>query len=309
MRAAVVHSRTAGRFRRARRRRNVNAMTSTSRSLPDGPALLVDPDPLLAAVPGLLGFTPERSVVLLAFEDSRTLIATMRHDLTFTPDGRPDAEMHRQLRSLGRIVAGYDAAGVVCVIVDDRFAGADLSGADIAAELLRYRASFRAVERSFTAAGGLSAGFVLPEIAAGAPWFTGWEPRTRPGRTRPPAPFGGAVADRGLLTDPRLSPVALERAVYNGRPLLGRRSDLRAALEPRAHCDSDVCAPVEPVVPPAPPGPRETQGARLVLSRVRAGASGTLACSEVNALAEALCSVHTRDILLALSVTIGDRVA
>lgn len=273
-------------------------MTSIPHPLPDGSAVLIDPDPLLAAVPGLLGFTPERSIVLLAFADARTLIATMRHDLTLTGAGRPDTAMRRQLAQLGRIVAGYGAAGVVCVIADDRFAAAEP-----VTELIRYRATFRAVERSFNASGGLSAGFVLPGFSAGARWFTGWEPRARPGRERPPAPFGGDVADSGLLSDPRLSPVALERAVYSGRPLLPRREDLRAALEPRAHCDSAVCRPIEPAVPPAPPGPRETSGARLVLSRIREGASGRLECGQVNALGEALCSVHTRDILLALALT------
>lgn len=273
-------------------------MTSTPRPLPDGSAVLIDPDPLLAAVPGLLGFTPERSIVLLAFADARTLIATMRHDLTFTPEGRPDTAMRRQLAQLGRIVAGYGTAGVACVIVDDRFAAAEP-----ATEMVRYGASFRAVERSFTAAGGLSAGFVLPEFSAGARWSTGWEPRRRPGRERPPAPFGGAVADSGVLSDPRLSPVALERAVYNGRPVLSRREDLHAALAPRPHCDSAVCRPIVPVVPPAPPGPREADGARLVLSQVREGASGRLECDRVNALGAALCSVHTRDILLALALT------
>lgn len=264
-------------------------MTSLPHFLSDGSALQVDPDPLLSAVPGLLGFRPERSLVLLAFADSRTLMVTLRLDLELLPDGKPAPVLRDSIANLGTIVAGYGAVGVVAVVVDAR--------AD------DYPAVFRAVERSFTAVGGLSAGFVIGEMATGARWFTSWEPRCRPGRSRPPAPFAGEVAPHGRLSDPLMSPVALQRAVFGGRRILERRDDLAAVLEPRAHCDSTTCRPVLPMVAPAPPGAADAAGARLVLRQVRRGADGDLSCAEVNALAEALCSVHTRDVLLALSLT------
>lgn len=272
--------------------------------LPERPTVILDPDPLLSAVPGLMGFTPERSAVLMAFSPERVLLATMRVDLMLTAEGRPDRRMRAQVSRLGTIVAGYGAAGVVCAVVDDRFDSADLAG-----EMVRYGSTFRLVERSCRAAGGLSAGFVLPGFSAGARWFTGWFPECRRGAQTPPAPFAGPVADTGVLSDPALSSVALQRAVYHGRPLLAHRSDLAAILAPGPHCDSASCRPVTPMVPPAAPGPRDTEGAARVLGVVRRaadrapGAELTLDCTQVNGLAEALYSVHTRDVLLALAVT------
>lgn len=280
-------------------------MMTTPSQLPERSALFADPEPLLSAVPGLLGFTPERSVILTLFADARTLVATLRFDLEVDSAGRPTVEMQEQVRQFGTIVAGYDeVAGVVAIIVDDRF---DPLAAD--AELVRYGVAFRLVERCFEVVGGLSAGFVLAAFAEGARWFTGWHPRPRRGCDAPPAPFAGPVPDSGVLPDPALSPVALQRAVYNGRPVLPKRSDLVAALAPGMHCDSPVCRPRRPVVPPGPPGARERAGATTVLDRIRevadqaAGRGVRLECGEVNELAEALCSVHTRDLLLGVAVT------
>lgn len=265
---------------------------------PGGSAALVDPDPLLAAIPGLLGFTPERSVVLLAFAAPSTLITTMRQDLSFTPAGRPDVGMRASLRELGEIVGEYGTAGMIAVVVDDR-----LDRADLATELVRYGAVIRAVECRFGAAGGVCAGFVAAELAAGAEWFTVWQPYCRPGEVSPPAPLRGPVAESGLLSDPLLSPVALQRAVYGGRPLLPRRSDLVALLDARPHCDDQLCRPLEPVVPPGVPGMADTARVQLVLDRITEGVGRRLTCPDANALAEALSSVHARDVLLALSLT------
>lgn len=278
-------------------------MTSSSQ-LPGRSALYADPDPLLAAVPGLLGFTPERSVVLTLFADSRTLVATLRLDLVLDARGLPHPAMAQQVEQLGAIVVGYpDVAGVVAIVVDDRS-----SHAGAGTEPGSYRPLCRLIERHFGAVGGLSAAFVLSELASGAPWSTAWHPRPRRGRPRPPAPFVRPVPDSGRLSDPAISSVALERAVTSGRSVLPTRSALVEALAPGPHCDSACCRPRQPVVPPAPPGTRERDGARRVIECLEriAGVRGggvTLECAEVNALAEALCSVHTRDLLLALSAT------
>ncbi|MFZ2512666.1 MAG: DUF4192 domain-containing protein [Gordonia sp. (in: high G+C Gram-positive bacteria)] len=277
---------------------------TTSSQLPERSARYADPDPLLAAVPGLLGFTPERSVVLALFADSRTLVATLRLDLAVDAHGRPETSTRQQLQQLGAIVAGYDdVAGLAAIIVDDRFVP-DAAGTAVNA----YRRTFRLIERSFGEVGGLSAGFVIGELVHGAPWFTAWHPRPRLGRVRPPAPFFSPVPAAGVLSDPAISAVALQRAVYSGRPVLPRRSDLVAALVPGPHCDSVLCRPRTGPVPPAPPGTRDRNGATLVVERIRQIADQTvgiveLTCDETNELAEALCSVHTRDLLLALAVT------
>lgn len=272
-------------------------MTSLPQPTPDG-ALLIDPDPLLAAIPGLLGFRPQRSVVLMAFDDSRILLATMRQDLLLDDDGRPEPAMRRQLVELGEIVTGYGASGVMATVVDDRCAAAESAG-----EPVRYGALFRVIERVFASAGGLSAGFVVDEFVNGARWFTAWEPRCRSGRSCPPSPFDGAVAPSGRLSDPLLAPIALQRAVFGGRRILDNRDELAGLLASRTHCDDADCRPVEPFVPPAPPGPRDATRARTVLAAIERGADQSFTCAEVNELAEALSAVHTRDLLLALSLT------
>lgn len=275
---------------------------TTSSPLPERSAGYADPDPLLAAVPGLLGFIPERSVVLTLFADNRTLVATLRLDLAVDGDGCPQLAMRQQLKQLGVIVAGYaDVAGVAAIIVDDRFTADD-------AGVHRYGRTFALVERSFGEIGGLSAGFVTASLTCGAVWFTAWHPRPRRGHTRPPAPFVRPVPDTGVLSDPAISSIAVHRAVYTGRPVLPTRADLLAELTPAAHCDSAHCRPRHPVVPPEPPGARDRAGASLVVACVRRiadqPAGGVrLTCEEVNELAEALCSVHTRDLLLALAMT------
>lgn len=273
-------------------------MTSLPQPLPEGSALLNDPDPLIASVPGVFGFFPERSLVLCAFSAEGENLTNTRHDLHLDSRGRPTARWSRELCRFDSVLAGHGAAGLVAVLVDDRF-----DTADTAAELTRYRGVFRAVERAFSEVGGLSAGFVLREFSAGVPWFTGWEPRCRAGRPRPPAPFRGGLPPSGTLSDPLLTPVALRLAVYEGRQVLARRSDLVEALAPAAHCDDDVCRPRDPVVAPEPAGQRDARRVRLVLEVIRSGRAARLACEQTNALAEALSSVHARDVLLALALT------
>lgn len=52
------------------------------------------PAALITAIPALLGFVPERSLVLITFSgDGDEIGTTMRHDLSLRPDGVPTALM------------------------------------------------------------------------------------------------------------------------------------------------------------------------------------------------------------------------
>ncbi len=272
-------------------------MTIHSHPSPGGPALLFDPEPLIASVPGLLGFTPERSLVLLAFADGHRLSATLRLDLVLDRCGRPGGELRRQLDEVAPILAGYDITGVIAVAVDDRVDPADAAGRT------RYLATFRAAARSFATLGGISAGFLVRELADGARWFTCWPLREGDAGGERSAPLGAPAAASGSLSDPLLSPVALHRAVYDGRAVLNRRADLAALLTPRRHCDEPDCRRREPVVPPAPPGRADARRVRLVLDTIAAQTHASLTCAQLNELAEAVSSVHARDVLIALGLT------
>lgn len=141
-----------------------------------------DPDKLLAAVPGLLGFVPEQSIVFLVFRDHRTVAATMRHDLSLTRTGLPSAGMKQLFMRLGALAATYEVVGTVAVIIDDRYAPDDP----------RYQQTAEAADRAFRQAGGVSAVFAMGEAAVGAHWHTVWRPVPAAPRLFP-EPFPGPL--------------------------------------------------------------------------------------------------------------------
>lgn len=53
----------------------------------------IDPTTLLTAIPALLGFIPERSIIVVAFAPDRGISATMRHDLALGDTGEPTSEL------------------------------------------------------------------------------------------------------------------------------------------------------------------------------------------------------------------------
>ncbi|MGO3328154.1 DUF4192 domain-containing protein [Gordonia sp. (in: high G+C Gram-positive bacteria)] len=255
-----------------------------------GSATVADPDPLIAAVPALLGFVPERSIVLMCFDDDLHVIATMRHDLQFTPRGRTSASLRALFDHLGDLAASYGACGIIAVLIDDRYEPADE----------RYARVSRDMDRMFADAGGLSAAFAIGEMRAGAYWRTAWQ------TWRAAAVFGREFAPDGTLSDPQASPIALQRAFETGRVVLHSRSEIAAMLTPVEHCADSICTAVTPATVSAPmceaDGPRLARVYEAVLDR----ACGTtaLSCEQVNELAEALVSVHVRDAAIGLSMTI-----
>ncbi|GEE02597.1 hypothetical protein nbrc107696_30430 [Gordonia spumicola] len=264
-------------------------ITITSRI--EGSRTVADPDPLLAAIPAVLGFVPERSIILMCFDARSHVTATMRHDLMWTRADRPPAELKKLFGRLGGLGTSYGATHVVAVAVDDRYRPDDAA----------FDHLFRDLNRGLRPAGGLTAGFAVSDMSVGAVWRTVWR------SSSPFAMFPIALARSGVLSDPHCSPVALEKAVEHGRGILRRRDEMRELLAPAAHCDgADECVPV---VPDAAHGaPSKDDPARLaavyeaVLARTRG--ERTLSCATVNALADALTSVHVRDALLGLCLTV-----
>ena len=256
-----------------------------------------DPDKLLAAVPGLLGFVPEQSIVFLVFRDHRTVAATMRHDLNLTRTGLPSAGMKQLFMRLGALAASYEVVGAVAVIIDDRYAADDP----------RYERTAVAVDRAFRQAGGLSAVFAMGEAVAGARWHTVWRPAVGSPALGPfPEPFPGPLLATGVLSDPNSSPTALERAVNSGRRILERRSDMAGLLSADAHCADKVCRAESPLPDQHLPNDEDGRGLRFILAVIDRFEAGDtlLTCREVNRIAAAIVSVHVRDALLGLSLTV-----
>ncbi|AZG44174.1 DUF4192 domain-containing protein [Gordonia insulae] len=260
------------------------------------------PASLLTAVPGLLGFIPDRSLILIAFgDDTRTVRTAMRHDLVLDDAGELVPTLRTVLTELAEVCARNDVRAVVLVIADNRYP----SGDD------RYRRVCALADRRFVDLGGIAAGFVVPEFVDGARWQTVWGPRpSRIGASFDHSsltPIAGTAPTRGRLGDPHTSPTAVHRAVHSGRRVLARRADMEEMLKSLPHCAG----------PHRDPSDRADLAAtgdgallRAVVGQVVAIAAPggraeppVLDCATVTMLGVALTRLRVRDALLAFAVT------
>ncbi|WP_207839192.1 DUF4192 domain-containing protein [Williamsia soli] len=182
------------------------------------------PAALITAIPALLGFVPERSLVLITFEGNGDEIGTtMRHDLTLEPDGTPTELMLSVIDHLARVCESYNATRVVAVIIDDRM---DPHGPV-------YRRLAAVIDRNLIAVGGLYGAFWTSAITLDRPWITLWDRRSEVNES-------DRIAD-GVVGDPTISPVAIARAVAGGRRVLMTRDEMVENLSPLPHCASPEC--------------------------------------------------------------------
>ncbi|ASR03624.1 DUF4192 domain-containing protein [Gordonia rubripertincta] len=249
----------------------------------------IDPTTLLTAIPALLGFIPERSIIVVAFAPDRGISATMRHDLALGDTGEPTSELSTVLAGLGAITHSYGADEVVAVIADDRYPADDP----------RYRRVLAIADRHFDAIGGVAAGFVLSAFDPGAAWSVIWCPDGQ-------AWSVDVLDDReGVLDDPQTCPTAIAEAVKSGRRILPRRSEMRAMLEPVpgecstarpcADCDDRGVVPLGHAL-------SDAHLLDLTIGSVAHG-GGPLDCAEVAVLEQAVRRPPVRDAVLALAVT------
>lgn len=248
----------------------------------------IDPTTLLTAIPALLGFLPERSIIVVAFAPDRGISATMRHDLALDDTGNPTPELSAVLADLGSITHSYGAEEVVAIVADDRYP----------ADSAQYRRVLAIADRHFDAIGGVAAGFAVAAFDPGAPWSVIWCPDGQ-------AWSIDVVDDHGgVLDDPQTCPTAIAEAVKSGRRILPRRSEMRAMLEPvdgecsasRPGPDCDDCR-VLPVGSLS-----DAHLLDLVMDSI-ADAGESLDCTEVALLEQAVVRPRTRDALLVLAVT------
>lgn len=171
-------------------------MSTTDR--PDAP--IDRPGALIAALPAVLGFTPERSLVLVTAARGE-MGAVMRADLGGETDG--DSLSH-----LAELAAASRAEIAIAVIVDDEGTGCQMCAdqyRDLAHELAVALAR-RDVE--------LHAVHVVDKVAAGGRWYC-----------------ADGCGASGEVEDPAASPIAAA-AVLDGRRLYSRRSELVAVVSP-----------------------------------------------------------------------------
>ncbi len=235
------------------------------------------PGALIAALPAVLGFVPEKSLVLVSLEDGR-MGAVLRVDLS--------ADLADNIGHLAEVAAASGAQTVVAVIVDEDGALCPMCNDD-------HRRLCESLTGALEARGvGVYAAHVVDRVQAGGSWRCVDE--------------CGAY---GEVEDPSASPLAAA-AVLDGRRLYARRSDLQAVV---AVADEGFSAGlVESIrdagarrdsqwrADPDDCGRRDVEAMIDAAARVCEGAA--LDEAEIAALACALTDVAVRDTLYALAV-------
>ncbi len=155
------------------------------------------PGVLIAALPAVLGFVPEKSLVLVTV-DRGEMGCVMRVDLS---DELPDSVEH-----IADVAATAEPDAAIAVVVDDKGASCRMCNDDYR-QLAAYLSSTLA-ERGIE----LLAAHVVDRVAAGGRWHCA---------------DGCGLA--GTVEDPSASPLAVA-AVLDGRRLYARRAELQEVI-------------------------------------------------------------------------------
>lgn len=236
------------------------------------------PGALIAALPAVLGFVPEKSLVMVSLEDAGRMGAVMRADLS--------EELTADVERLAQLAANSGAERVVAIVVDADGALCPMCNDE-------HRRLCEALGEALAGCDvGLHAAHVVDRVEAGGRWHC-----------------VDGCGSGGAVEDPYASPLAVA-AVLDGRRLYGRRADLAAVV---ATSDADRTAALAEMIPtcqqdreadwlvdPDARGRHDVERARAAAARVAAG--GDLADDELAELAVALTDVAVRDTLYALAV-------
>ncbi|KAA8880381.1 DUF4192 domain-containing protein [Nocardia colli] len=176
-------------------------------------AYLEDPGEIIAAIPAMLGFVPERSLLVVVLKDSACdppldsthVFAVMRFDLDLPAEiGNERAEL--VAAAVTRLCISDGATEVLAVVIDDR---ATVSESDSHTALITDLALILA-DREI----GLLGSWATAAIEPGSRW---WSLLGRPAQ--------------GVIPDPKSS-VVTAMVVAKGQPLYASRSGRVAAVQP-----------------------------------------------------------------------------
>jgi hypothetical protein len=236
------------------------------------------PGALIAALPAVLGFVPEKSLVLMSIDDGQ-LGSVMRVDLSPVLADRIGqlAELASAAAPEAAIAAIVDADGAGCPKCNDEYR-------ELCATLTE-ELSHRDIV--------LWAAYVVDRVAPGGRWRC-----------------VDARGSAGAVDDPLASPLAMA-AVLDGRRLYARRTDLQAviAVDDRARSaeladligERAASREVAYRVDPGGCARRDVEDAVAAAARVADGQQ--LSDSELAKLGCALADVEVRDTLYALAVS------
>jgi hypothetical protein len=206
--------------------------TPTFRQAPDGAQARTvqvrEPGELIAAVPALLGYHPENSLILVSLggPDHTELRTVLRHDLVVPAVGACGSdddtvpldglvEMTAVIDRYARRLVAEHSTAAVAIVVDAGAGSRRAAHRDLIAAL-RTRLQSSGVT--------LSASFATTEIARGVKWFGIGEPRWA-----------------GVVADPDTSEVTVAQ-VYAGRQIRRSRRDVEALVAADADRQAQVRA-------------------------------------------------------------------
>jgi Domain of unknown function (DUF4192) len=229
------------------------------------------PGALIAALPAVLGFVPEKSLVLVTI-DGGELGCVMRVDLS--------PELVDNVGHLADVAAAARPDAAIAVVVDAEGAGCRLCNDE-------YRALRDALTGSLDGhAIELIDFHVVDTVGPNGRWH-------------------GDGGSWGTVDDPSASPLAMA-AVLEGRRLYARREDLQGVIEVT---DAAACQALADTIGDQDHagGDAMQDVAEVMAASVRAAAGETLSDAVTARLARALTDPQTRDLFYALAV--GDQAA
>ena len=231
------------------------------------------PGVLIAALPAVLGFVPEKSLVLVTV-DRGEMGCVMRVDLS--------EELLHSLAHIADVAAAAKPDSAIAVLIDEDGATCRMCNDE-------YRELAEGLTTSLASRGiELLAAHVVDRVAAGGRWHC-----------------ADGCGNAGTVDDPSASPLAVA-AVLDGRRLYARRADLQEVIEVIDPARADALADVigdrkpDPAQRPDDAARADVEAAVAAAARVADGAE--LRDDELARLAWALTDLRVRDTLYALAV-------
>jgi hypothetical protein len=235
---------------------------------------LNQPGKLIAALPAVLGFVPEKSLVLVTV-DRGEMGCVMRVDLS--------AELADAVEHLADVAAAARPEAAIAVVVDDDGARCQMCNDEYRelADTLTTSLAERGIE--------LLAAHVVDRVAAGGRWHC-----------------ADGCGNGGAVDDPAASPLAAA-AVLDGRRLYARRAELQAVIEVDPVRSERLVEVIGGVEVKRQGGVRSDGKARgdveaAVTAAGRVAEGAVLSDDELAGLALALTDMRVRDTLYALAV-------
>jgi hypothetical protein len=233
------------------------------------------PGVLIAALPAVLGFVPEKSLVLVTV-DRGEMGCVMRVDLS---DKLLDSIDH-----IAEVAASAMPDSAIAVVVDEQGAGCRMCNDE-------YRELSDTLAASLAEQGiELLAAHVVDRIAAGGRWHC-----------------ADGCGSAGTIDDPSASPMAVA-AVLDGRRLYARRTELQEVVNVAdPHHSAALAAAIERVDEGRPDAEARGDIEAAIAAAQRLADDESLSDDTVARLACALTDPRVRDTLYALAV--GDKAA